>query len=376
MFHNNDYRRIDDNSACEMIGEDGDITPQGVDTIISNLNDNIQETLSEIKDLEFQNSYSYPIGRSMYSDLNYHAKSHMFVNIHICPYQIRKSTDGTPFIQYILKKVYDTIPVPENEGYTEFLDFHKKTYFSGFHTGEVDLMKQCVATLKIIMASYRIFLKGDDGFSYTGFHNDDNTFYVFFDITSSWINHHYLSTNDTLWLSTIYEMTIIREVGPYHVSSNVTKLFELHQELNTLYTADEKIVKTPIVGYSLEDKTAMDWTMNLGRQREAYGNGKHSNDEEGVYIYHFSYDSCLDSMEKSDDGTYKKDGKLLVVIRHLLFYDNAMEYNTYENEENEKNDESITEDTLLVTGDNNKPGVFIVRKYGNQTPLTAHNTLD
>ena len=199
---------------------------------------------------------------------------------------------------------------------------------------------------------------------------------MFFDITPSWINHHYLSTNDTLWLSTVYEMTVVRQVGPYHVSSNVTKLFETYDDLGRLYIGDEELVRTPIVGYSLEDKTSMDWTLNFGKQRESYGNGKHSNNEEGVFIYHFSYDSCLDSIEKYDDDKYKKDRKLLVVVRHLLFYDNATEYHTYENQENDEIDSSITEDTLLVTGDNEKPGVFIVRRIGNQTPLTAHNTLD
>ena len=378
MFHNNDYRRIDDTSIGSMIGEDGNITPEGVDTIIDNLNDNIQTTLSEIQDLEFHNSYVYPISKNMYSDLNYHAKTHMFVNIHICPYQIRKSTDGTPFLQYILKKVTDAVPIPENEGYAEFLDFHKKSYFSGFHTGEVDLMKECIAMLKVIMASYRIFMKGDEGYSYTGFHRDDNTFYVFFDISPSWINHHYLSTNDSLWLSTIYEMTVVRQVGPFHVCSNVTKMFSLYDELNTLYKVDGEIIKTPIVGYSLEDKTHMEWTMNFGKQREAYGNGKHSNDEDGVFVYHFSYDSCLDSIQCSSDDEYKQEAKSLVVMRHLLFYENAADYSLYENDETHDNDgvdDCISENTLLVNEISDNSGVFVVRKFGNQTPLTSHNTL-
>jgi hypothetical protein len=369
MFNNNDYRRIDDPTIGGMIGEDGNITPEGVDMMWSHMedmNNNIQATITEIQKVEFQNSFSYPIGEKMFSDLNYHAKTHMSVNIYVCPYQIRESTDKTPFIQYILKKVEDSLQSSDNEGHDVFLDFHKRVYFSGFHTGEVDLMKECIAMLKIIMASYRIFLKNDTGFSYTGFQRIDNTFYVFFDVTNSWINHHYLSIRDNLWLSTIYEMTVIRQVGPYHVSSNVTQLFEDYTELKTLYTSDNKVIRTPIVGYSLEHKNDIDMTMTFGISREKYGNGKHNTDDNGIFLYHFSYDSCYDTLNSSN-----LDKKNAVIMRHLLFYDKAENYDLYEQDEL---DDSITEDTLLVTGIEDKSGAFVLRKHGNQTPLTTHDT--
>jgi len=49
--------------------------------------------------------WNYPIDKNMFKDLNYHARSCMYVNMYICPYQVRYGTDEkTPFVQYVMRK--------------------------------------------------------------------------------------------------------------------------------------------------------------------------------------------------------------------------------------------------------------------------------
>lgn len=357
-----EYSRIEDDN--NFINEEDNHTTDIIDNILLDLNNSVSEKCDEIKDIEYRNSYNYPIAKNMFIDLNYHARTHMYVNLHICPYQVRESTDRTPFLQYIMKLTENKYKITnENEDFV--IDFNKRTYFD-IALSEINLMNEATTMLKIIMASYRILLT-DNKYDYIGFRKIDNDFYVFFDVTKSWINHHYLSLKDPLWLTNMYELTVIGEVGPHKVSTQISDLFSIHYpDLLHLYDNNEKQIPMPIVGYTVEERKNMDWTMTFGTQPVAFR--KNDGEYNKVFMYYYAYDACCSDIKN------KNDIENPVIMRHSLMYDKASSYEDYEN----NTIEDLTDDNLLVTeGDNdndNVSGMFVLRKHGNQTPLTTHNT--
>ena len=62
--------------------------------------DEIPESIIDIENAKKE--VTYPITKSLYLDLNFHAREYPILNLHICPFQIRGSTDRTGLLIYTL----------------------------------------------------------------------------------------------------------------------------------------------------------------------------------------------------------------------------------------------------------------------------------
>ena len=110
------------------------------------------------------------------------------LNLYICPFQIRESTDRNRFVQYILYRGKN-----ENSEMDDYLSFYSNIYCKRDQYD--NLYEASSLMMQIVMAHYGKFVQKDI-FTYMGFHKNEHDFYVFFDISNIWVNHHYLSMND------------------------------------------------------------------------------------------------------------------------------------------------------------------------------------
>lgn len=291
----------------------------------------------------------YPVAESMFADLNYHGRIFPFVTIHLCAYQIRRTTNNNPILQYILHKTEDT----DNVGHP-VLGFYNKTIYDGC-SGTTNMMDIAWKMMQVIMLGYTKFQTDDC--VYKGFHKNDSDFYVFIDVTSVWVNHHYLSTTDPIWLATVTEIVDTRQICDIPVSETTTALFLAHPELQRLLTYNGDVYPSPIVGYTLEEKSTMDWTMSFGSQPshiDALG------DE--WFKYATTYDEC---------ANIDCDNQM-VVMRHALFIDDKL---VDINVSGSGDPEQVDPDAMncrVFSEDGSY--VIAIRDHGSQTPLTSHNT--
>ena len=304
-------------------------------------------------------NWIYPIDKNMFQDLNYHARSCMYVNLYICPYQVRYGTDTkTPFVQYMMKKRNDVSQRGNLSDHdNNYIGFHSKTFFD-HHTVNINFHDEAVRMMKVMMLGYGKFTKTTENILYKGFRKSGNDFYVFFDISDVWINHHYLSMTDPLWLVNMYEMFVLKEVCSVPISEDLTGFLEKNSDLFDIYYADNTRVSIPVVGYTIEDKSHMDFIMTFGSCSETY------KDLEDSFVYYYDYDECCKTIKKEDIN--KK-----VVMRHSIIYDNSVDYNDY----NSLTDDDKAKRNLILDKVHDNFCGFVVREHSSQTPLTSHNIL-
>ena len=89
------------------------------------------------------------------------------------------------------------------------------------------------------MAHYGIVQK--DIFTYMGFHKNRHNFYVFFDISNIWVNHHYLSMNDPFWTVNVSEIIDTRIACCVTISPIISNMFYTNSSLK--YLLDYKDAK-------------------------------------------------------------------------------------------------------------------------------------
>jgi len=368
------------------------------------LSEEIHHSIRTLQDEEYANSYSYPATIDMSTDVDNYADGLSYVNIHICPFQIRKSTNNTPFLQYFMKRytplhnekdvgpdqdqdrVQGTDTSTSNK-YSEapYLDFQCKTIFDTKSTN-VGILTEATNMMKIMLAHYNVFLLKEEMYAYVGFIEKGNDVYVFFDVTKSWVNHHFLSINDPIWLVNVYEISVMGEVGPYRVSNNVSNLFKQHRELLHLVDKGENRISLPVIGYTVEQQSRMDFVMMFGTRNttestESTESVKSVNKNDGgssgnvvkheMFYYDYSYDACVDRIK----DMYTPDD--YIIVRHAIFFDVAVEYDEVKDYVHYKNGTivDVAQDTLLLLPTKNTRQIdgFICLRHGNQTPLTCHD---
>ena len=304
-------------------------------------------------------NWVYPIEEKMFKDLNYHARSCMYVNMHICPYQVRYGTDNkTPFVQYIMRKRNDKSPNSNLSDHdNNYIGFHSKTYFD-HHTTNINFYDEAVKMMKVMMLGYGKITKNVENIVYKGFRKSGNDFYVFFDLSDFWINHHYLNMADPLWLVNMYEMFVLKEVCSVPISEELIGFLEENSDIFDLYYADKTRVSIPVVGYTIEDKSHMDFTMTFGTCSETY------KDLQDSFVYYYDYNECCSTIKDEDKS--KK-----VVMRHSIIYDISVDYNDY----NDLTDDDKEKRVLILDKVHDKFCGFVVFKHSSQTPLTSHNIL-
>lgn len=355
-----EFTRIDDD-----INEVEKVEEFDSDRIISMFDDinreiEFQAGSSPNLDTEQQEiKWKYPIENNMFQDLNYHARSCMFVNMYICPYQVRYGTDNkTPFLQYIMRKRNDRSGKENLQDHEyNYLDFHKKTFFD-HHTVNINFYEEAVRIMKVMLFCYRKNVNDISKVVYKGFRKSGNDFYVFFDISDMWINHHYLNMHDLLWIVNMYELSVLNEVCSVPVCDDVVNFFKQNSELVDLYYSDDTPVSIPIVGFTVEDKKHMDWTMTFGTCSKKY------KDLDDRFVYHYDYHNCCATLTEED----KKDK---VIMRHCILHDKCISYEEYNNLSDDDDKENYT----IVDEVNDRSCGFVISQHSAQTPLSSHNVL-
>lgn len=313
--------------------------------------------------------YSYPIKEKMFADMNHHARSCMYVNLHICPYQVNLTTNGTPFVQYLMLKTNDRNNKNLKNHQDNYMNFVNKTYFD-HHTKYINFADEVNKMMRIIMLSYGKVVK-ENNIKYDGFIKRDNDFYVFMNISDSWINYHYLNMHDPLWFATLYEMTVLNEVCSVPVCDDVVRLFESNDFLNNLYHPDsEDTFPIPVTGFTIEDKKSEDMRLLCGTS---------STDHRSltdVFRYYYDYNDCCNSLREQGDLTVETVDELIktkVVMRSHISYDKSVSYDVYETLSDEDKEKNI----LIVDyiEGNTTRGGFIINHHCAQTPINTHNII-
>jgi len=319
-----------------------------------------ENTIGDIPNEEprVEENWKYPIDKNMFQDLNYHARSCMFVNMYICPYQIRVGTDNkTPFIQYMMKKANDRSEKDRLHFHDcNYIDFHKVTFFD--HQSEyVNLYDAALKNVKIMMMGYG---KMNDAHNiiYKGFRKRENDFYVFFDISDVWINHHYLNMHDPLWLVNMYEMSVLKEVCSVPICDEVVSFLNENKDIVDIYYPDDSKVAIPVIGFTIEEKKQMDFNMTFGTSSQKY------KDLDDAFVYYYDYNQCCQLLDENERSNK-------VIMRNVIMYDESMNYEEYikmtHNDENR---------ILIVDNIQNETCGFITHNHIAQTPITAHNILN
>ena len=345
---NNQVINIEDIDNCKFINMFDDINREIIFQTTNN---------SNLHNEQQNNRWKYPIENNMFQDLNYHARTCMFVNMYICPYQVRYGTDNTtPFLQYIMRKRNDRSHKENIQDHQyNYIDFNKKTFFD-HHTTNINLYDEAIKLLKIIMFGYGNIINDFGKIVYRGFRKCENDFYVFFDISDVWINHHYLNMHDPLWLVNMYEIFVLNQVCSVPVSNDIINFFNLNPDLVYLYYPDDTRIKIPVVGFTVEDKKHMDFTMTFGTSQKKYK-------DIDAFVYYYDYIECCDTISEEE-----KCDK--IVMRHCIFYENNILYDDYMALFDEDKDRHIIVDKI-----NDRYCGFVVGCHNAQTPLTSHNIL-
>jgi len=237
-----------------------------------------------------------------------------------------------------------------------YIDFHKKTFFD-HHSENINLYEEALKIIKIMMFGYGKIVKDIGNIVYKGFRKCDNDFYVFFDLSDTWINHHYLNMHDPLWLVNMYEIFVLNKVCSVPVCDDVINFFKSNNDLVDIYYPDDTRVSIPVVGFTVENRKQMDFTMTFGTCYRKY------KDLDSSFVYYYDYKECCDTISEDE----KQDK---IVMRHCILYDRSIEYDGYIDLTNDDKDRHMIVDKI-----NDRYCGFIMCCHINQTPLTSHNIL-
>lgn len=318
-------------------------------------------------------SWRYPIEDHLYTDINHHARSSMYVNLYICPYQVRMSTDNTPFLQFIMQKKNDRGVKNLRDHANNYMDFYCKTYFD-HHMTNINFLDEVDKVIKMMMICYGKVLTNNDNekIKYKGFIKRDNDFYVFVDISQLWLNHHYLNMHDHMWLVSIYELWGIKQVCSVPISDDVINLFVSNQYLTRLYhagtdTDGDKEYPMPLTGFTVEDKIKMDFSMMMGTRSSVHRDLPHA------YVYYYDYNDCCYMLNNPRRNAVTNDIEKSdkVIMRNYIMYDKRVTYNDYIALSEEEKEGRV----LIIDNVCDSRVGFVVCNHSCQTPVNSHDVL-
>jgi hypothetical protein len=287
----------------------------------------------------------YPIEKSMHKDVIYHTREYPIVCIHLCVYQQQVDSRKRPFIQYLLRL--------ENGE----LGFYNKPFFNSV---DGNLYIEATTMLKVLMAHYGKFLVDDDMYDYTGFHQDGNDVYMFFDVTKNWIAYHLLNMTDPFWTIMVHEIIDNHAVCGHPISAITRGVFEKYPELKFLIDRDDNPYALPRTGYSLEDASHLDQLLLFGKHTTPLPSLG------GEYFqFMTSYADCV--YDKTKDDLKDK-----IVVRYYLMCDDPINppYDmTYEE------DGIGHEGTSYHASTSDGRYMLAVKNYYAQITITAYNAI-
>ena len=326
-----------DNDTSNIKDDDMNDTMHQLTTDIFDLVDNISSVGVD--------AVRYPIGDTMYKDLVHHTSPYPIVCIHLCVYQRQTDMRKRPFVQYLLRL--------ENGE----LGFYNKPFFN---SANGDLYIEATSMLRLLMMHYRKFLMDDDMFEYTGFHMDGIDFYMFFDVTKTWVAYHLLGMTDPFWTVMTHEIIGNETVCGYPVSQNTRSLFNTHPELVHLIDRDNSPYTLPRTGYSLENTKDLDRVLLFGM---------HSTPLPALGGNYFQF---MDSYTDCVRGRTEDELKDKIVVRYCLMCDDPTDPApdmVYEG------DLEGHEGTSYNATDETGRYILAVKDFYTQTTITAYNAI-
>jgi hypothetical protein len=289
------------------------------------------------------NYYLYP-GLELLNKQDVELFVHEFnnVNIHVCTYQVN-TTGMAPFLQFILRK-YDKSHVTKSD----LLCFPSFKYIEGEYTIDI-----CNLIEEVICFSYR---SKKDRYKYKGFINNENNFYVFYELEENTINIHDLYRKNDLWPILMDEIINHESACNFRIDKNVSNFFKNNIEFSYLLKLNGDYFETPIVAYTgcKNKQINIISCFGVSETMEEY--------LPEPYFYFTNYQTAI-KMGGFLENKNNRGG----VIRFALFtgYMMVILNNSEINLENVKNYDSI----YII---NNSSPKWALKKWEQQTPLTCH----
>ena len=174
-----------------------------------------------------------------YSGLNILNKNDTFTKtfetVYVCAYKI-DTRAMIPFIQYLLYK-NNTLSFPSFK-----------------YTNSSTIINDTIVLLSFLLKSPSIDC------TYKGNLTMDDDLYLFFDIS----NNNETTTGQKLWFSLIDEIINYNNICNFQIESTVSTLFLNNNQLLTLHDAHGKPFETPVVAYSGQHDSMLNFTFVFG----------------------------------------------------------------------------------------------------------------
>jgi hypothetical protein len=273
--------------------------------------------------------------------------------------------------------------------------------------GKKSILDECNSKMDEMVGLYDEKKK----YNYTGYFCEDESLYVFYDVSEYSIELQELYRDDPMWLVIVDEILNHRHVCNFPIHSQVTDFFSKHIELCMLYDKNENLIEMPVVCYNGVHESKLKFT-------GIFGTSKEENDGlVGPYYYFTSYNKSIESggwsknksvefrnekkITENEMGKYNKGG----IVRFAIFMGDTYVALNYPNDDTDnsefkkqilkENNSSIERQTTRITDYDGKwadlhdsiyigklelddgrilkdAPYWVVKDYNQQVPISYH----
>jgi len=291
-------------------------------------------------------TYQYGALKNLKQDIESELDKYDNAKINMCVYQVNKEGKN-PFLQYVLFKSL------KNEAKKNTLTFPSFKRIEG-----EDVLSKCENVMQIMLLSY--FSKAN--YSYKGFVNENENFYVFYDVSCQIIDCHELCSTHDLWLTLIDEITNHKYVCNYNIDEKVYDFFIKNKEFNYLQDENGSNYETPIIGYSGSRKEQLKFMAMFGETKT-----NKITSQKNEHYYFSDYNKAVEWGGWNKNEKYLNGGGIL---RFALFAGNTKVLKEGSDEWSDEFDSAYI-NYADADGKESAP-LWIVKEYEQQTPLTFH----
>jgi hypothetical protein len=286
------------------------------------------------------NTINYP-PKILHKDINYHSQQCETGTIYICLYQINNFSKF-PFLQYFMLKYAEN-----HRMYSNMLVFPNFNYIRG-----QDVFKSAQTIVDFICLCYRANMK----YSYNGFIQEEDNFYMMFDFSETAISSYIIRKNDDLWLVGMDEIINHNKVMNYNICSDVVDFFMNHKEMIYITNNNGEKYETPLILYNHCPNKMLDFSISFGCPRMA------ENHLLGPYFYFMPFKNA---QEFNDATINNRDG----LIRNAVFIGNSSIAHNLAPQTNISSTFKAY-DSMCI----NNAGLiyWIIDEYDNQVPISGH----
>ena len=349
-----------------------------IDQEIERLNEETHNLIVDLKNSEKDNG-SYDITKhllpatDLYSRVKEDNIMKPYTRVYLIPYQVRPSTNGKNIVQIMLARTSDRSKrkdldelSEDSDGIDRCLRFYSFSYQTHYKRQRFTSPEWWIKySIDLIFCHYGMKPKTSEC-TVSGYLERGEDYYVFYDMSKVWLNHHYLNLDDPFWLVNLDEIVSKRTVCDMNIFPLTQVLFNENGFLRSILSRNKDQMPIGKTVYTYEEYGNMEFTMNFGTQR------KNSDDENSCFSYFVNFEDCRNALfESAIFQENDKNVNKFVIMRHVITYEDTqiVDSDEYPFSENEKpwNNERIFIDKT-------KPMVYIWN-HGLQTPVSCHNVL-